>query len=120
MMNSKVFNLALMVLWLLLCVGLLTRGWWMPDEMRDRVAGPNTPMVIAVTGLLALWNLARFLVAYRFGTPALSSPARSSPEVEAYRRRIRAMTGEDPKVTDPQFKFDDDSAGPTQGNGHPT
>jgi len=119
-MNSKVLNLSLMILWLLLCLGLLTRDWWMPDEMRDRVSGPNTPMAIAVTALLAGWNLVRFLVAYRFGTPAQSSPARSSPEVEAYRRKIRTMSRGEPQVTDPQFKFDDETPGPPPGNGHPS
>src|SRR5262245_33779487 len=112
-MNSRVFNLALMVLWLVLFVGLLTREWWMPDDMRDRVTGPNTPVVIAVAGLLAVWNFVRFFVSYRFG-PA----GRPSPEVEAYRRRIRDLSGGDPKVTDPQFRFDDDAAGPAAENGH--
>jgi hypothetical protein len=100
-MNTKFFNLALMCLWLVLCLGLLTREWWMPDEMNEKVTGPQTPLIIVVAGLLAVWNFARFFVAYRFGTPT-----RPSPEVEEYRRKIRALSGHDPQVTDPQFKFD--------------
>ena len=113
-MNTKVFNLVLMILWLVLCVGLLTRDWWMPDGLRDRVTGPNTPVVIAVAGLLAAWNFVRFFVAHRYGPTG-----RPSPEVEAYRRRIRAMSGHDPKVTDPQFRFDDDSPGPSSATDRP-
>src|SRR5438552_15303954 len=99
-MNTKVFNLALMLFWLMICIGLLTRDFWMPEEMKEKVTGPNTPMVIAITGVLALWNLMRFWAASRF-------PARLqttvSPEAEEYRRRIRARLGEDARVTDPQF-----------------
>lgn len=112
-MNSKVFNLALMVMWLVLCVGLLIRDWWMPDGMRDRVTGPNTPVVVAVAGLLALWNFVRFFVAYRFG-----AAGRPSAEVESYRRRIRSMSGTDPRVTDPQFQFDDDPSDAPPRDGH--
>ena len=101
-MNARVFNLALMVFWLILCVGLLTRDWWMPPELLDRVSSPQTPLVILVAGMLAVWNFMRFYVARR---PNL--PTQSSPEVEQYRRRIRSMSSEDPRVTDPQFQFDD-------------
>jgi hypothetical protein len=114
-MNTKVFNLALMTMWLVLCIGLLTRDWWMPDGLRDRINGPNTPVVIAVAGLLAVWNFVRFFVARRY-----APPGRLSPEVEEYRRRIRAISGEDPKVTDPQFKFDDDGSSAQPRTGHPS
>ena len=101
-MNTKVFNLALMVFWLLLCLGLLTRDLWMPPALLEKVSGPQTPLVVAVAGLLAFWNFMRFWVAHRF-----KRPVGPSPEAEAYRRKIRSITGEDPKVTDPQFRFDD-------------
>src|SRR3954468_3205251 len=101
-MNTKFFNLALMAMWLGICLGLLTREWWMPDGMKERVTGPNTPFVIGVAALLAMWNFMRFFVAYRF-----SGPVGPSKEVEEYRRRIRAISGDDPKVTDPQLNFDD-------------
>jgi len=114
-MNSKFFNLALMCLWLVLCLGLLTREWWMPDEMREKVTGPQTPLAIAVSGLLAVWNFARFVVAYR-----LRAPARPSPEVDAYRRKIRAMSRGDPKVTDPQFNFDAPPPAEPPAGDHPT
>lgn len=109
-MNTKIFNLVLMILWLMICIGLWTREWWMPADLNDKVSGPNTPMVIAITGVLALWNLMRFWVAHRF--PAVKPHAAASPEVDEYRRRIRARLGEDPRVTDPQFKFDDPAGGP--------
>jgi hypothetical protein len=101
-MNAKVFNLALMVIWLAILVGLLTRDWWMPPELHDRVSGPKTPMVIAVAGMLAVWNFMRYFISNRF-----SGPPKLSPTAEAYRKRIRGMSAEDPKVTDPQFRFDD-------------
>jgi hypothetical protein len=103
-MNAKVFNLALMILWLLICLGLLTRELWMPPDLLEKVNSPNTPLVISLAGILAAYNLMRLLIATRFTT----APARPSPATEEYRRRIRSITGEDPKVTDPQFKFDDD------------
>jgi hypothetical protein len=101
-MNTKVFNLALMAFWLLLCLGLLTRELWMPAGLLEKVNGPQTPLVVAVSGVLALWNFIRFWIARRFPRPATPSPA-----VEQYRRKIRSLTGEDPQVTDPQFRFDD-------------
>jgi hypothetical protein len=101
-MNTKVFNLALMFFWLVLCVGLLTRDWWMPPGLHARADGPQTPLVVAVAGILAAWNFMRFFIAHRFG-----KPAQPLPTTEAQRRKIRAITGEDPRVTDPQFNFDD-------------
>jgi len=102
-MSARIFNLALMFLWLLIAGGLLTRELWMTPELLEKVNSPNTPLVIALAGILAVYNFLRFILASR---PA--SPAQPSPQVTEYRRRIRAMSGEDPKVTDPQFKFDDD------------
>ena len=102
-MNSKFFNLALMCLWLSLCVGVLTRESWMSDEMREKIDRWNPPLVIGVAALLAVWNFVRFFVAYQFG-----NPTKPSKEVEEYRRKIRTITGTDPKVTDPQFDFDGD------------
>ena len=106
-MNTKFFNLALMVFWVVICLGLATRELWMPPGMLDWASGPRTPLIIAVSGVLALWNFMRFFVAWRFG-----GPARPSPEVEAYRRKIRSISSEDPKVTDPHFNFDDPPAEP--------
>ena len=100
-MNTKLFNLGLMVFWILLCVGLLTREWWMPPDLLDKVSGPQTPLVIMVAAVLAMWNFMRFFIAHRF-----TAPARPSPVVDEYRRKIRRES-EDPKVTDPQFRFDD-------------
>ena len=91
-MNARVFNLALMIFWLALCVGLLTRDWWMPAGLLERVSGPQTPLVILVTGVLACWNFMRYFVGQKF-----VKPTRPSPEVEQYRRRIRSISGEDPR-----------------------
>ena len=44
-------------------------------------------------------------------------PGGPSPEVEKYRRRIREITGEDPKVTNPEFIFDDPPADNGRRNG---
>lgn len=109
-MNSKVFNLALMVFWLLICAGLLTRDYWMAAELNEKLTGPNTPLVIAVAGLLAAWNLMRVWVARKYPVQKAMDP---SPLAQEYRRRIRAKLGADPRVTDPQFSFDDP---PTQPN----
>jgi hypothetical protein len=104
-MNTKAFNLALMVFWLMICIGLLTRDYWMPADLNEKVTGPQTPLVIGIAAMLALWNLMRLWVAHRF---AIKPNAALSPEAEEYRRRIRARLGEDPRVTDPQFKFDEE------------
>ncbi|MBO0700227.1 MAG: hypothetical protein J2P46_17640 [Zavarzinella sp.] len=101
-MNTKVFNLGLMAFWLLLCLGLLTRELWMPPALLEKVNSPQTPLAIAVAGLLAVWNLMRYMMA-RPSRP----PTGPSPAVEQYRRKIRTISGDDPKVTDPQFRFDD-------------
>jgi hypothetical protein len=114
-MNTKVFNLALMCLWLVLCIGLLTRELWMPEGMKEKVTGPQTPLIIAVSALLAVWNFARFFVAYRFGTPA-----KPSSEVDTYRRKIRAMSRGEPTVTDPQLNFDAPPPDDRPAGNHPT
>ena len=101
-MNTRILNLALMFVWLLICIGLLTRDLWMPADLHEKVSGPQTSLVIAVTAVLAVWNLMRFLVAPRF-----TAKPQPSAELEEYRRRIRSRFGNDPKVTDPQFNFDD-------------
>lgn len=101
-MNSKIFNLAFMFVWLLLCAAMLTRGWWMTDDMRENVSDQRAYLIVLVSVVFALWNFARFFAASRY-----AASAKPSPEVEEYRRRIRAMSGNDPKVTDPQFNFDD-------------
>src|SRR4051812_46868775 len=73
-MNSKLFNLALMCLWLTLCVGVMTREWWAPDGMRARIDTWNPTLVMAVSGLLAVWNFVRFFVAWQFRGPTRPSP----------------------------------------------
>jgi hypothetical protein len=100
-MNTKVFNLFLMVIWVAVLIGLLTRDAWMSPEMLEKVNGPHTPMVIAVTAMLCVWNLVRFWVAWKLNRPP------DPTEREAMRAHIRRKFGSDPKVTDPQFNFDD-------------
>src|SRR5436190_510394 len=105
-MNARVFNLALMVFWLIILAALLTRDLgWMPEALHDKVSGPQTPLIIALTGVLAAWNFMRFWVANRY-----TGPPRPSATAEAYRRKIRSITGEDPKVVNPEFAFDDPPA----------
>jgi len=101
-MNTKLFNLVLLCVWLVLCAAMLLRDYWMPDELREKVSDQKAYLIILVAIVFAFWNFARFFAASR--SAAASKP---SPEVEEYRRRIRAMSGQDPKVTDPQFIFDD-------------
>jgi hypothetical protein len=55
-----------------------------------------------VAGVLALWNFMRFYISHRF-----TAPTQPSPMVEEYRRKIHRSDKPDPKVTDPQFKFDE-------------
>lgn len=102
-MNTKVINLALMFLWLAIGIGLWSRDFWMSAEWKEKIEGPQLPLVMGVAFMLALWNLMRYWVAVRW-----AAPHRESAEVAQLRQRIRAITGEDPQVTDPQFRFDDD------------
>jgi|GEM_PF-5504516 len=111
-MNAKVFNLALLIFWSVLAVGLWTRELWMPPGLLEKFNGPQTPLAIALACMLAVWNFMRLWVAIRF-----AKPTGPSPEVEAYRRRIRAITGEDPKVTNPEFAFDDPPVDNTRRDG---
>ena len=101
-MNPRVFNLCLAIFWFAICIGMLTRDWWMPPAMHEKASGPQTPFVIALTAVLTVWNLTRYGVA-----KWSASPPKESDQVANYRRRIRAISGEDPKVTDPQFSFDE-------------
>jgi hypothetical protein len=105
-MNTKVFNLALMAVWLLVFVALLTRDMgWMPEGLHDKVSGPQTTLAMALAGVLAVWNLMRFWAAHQ-----RDRPMQPSATAEAYRRKIRSITGEDPKVVNPEFVFDDPPA----------
>jgi hypothetical protein len=104
-MNTRLFNLALMFAWILLAAAMLLRDQWMSDGLREKIGDQQAYMVILVAIVFAFWNFARYFAArYR-------SSSKPSPEVEEYRRRIRAISGHDPKVTDPQFNFDDPSPG---------
>jgi hypothetical protein len=110
-MNAKVVNLTLLIFWLVLGIGLWTRDLWMPPGLLDKVSGPQTPLVIALCGVLAVWNLMRYWTARRFGVPHTPSAA-----VQEYRRRIRSITGEDPKVVNPEFNFDEPPADDSRRN----
>ena len=99
-MNPKILNLGLLALWLGIFVGLLTRDHWMTPEMVAKVNSPNTPLVVAATGMLALWNAVRLWHAFKFKAPPKTA-----------RQRLREKLGETPKVTDPQFTFDDPPKG---------
>src|SRR5262245_22941499 len=68
-MNTKVFNLALLIFWVLLAVGLWTRELWMPPGLLERANGPQTPLAIALACMLAVWNFVRLWVAMRFAKP---------------------------------------------------
>lgn len=100
-MNTKAFNLFFMVIWLCVLIGLLTRSLWMQPELQEKVNVPHLPMVIALAGALALWNFVRFLVSHLFNRPP------DQTQLNALRQHIRSRMGDDPKITDPQFKFDD-------------
>lgn len=102
-MNKKLVNLSFLVFWLILGVGVYFREFWMPVDLREKIGEEKAQLVILVAIVFALWNLARYFVAARFDPPT-HQPSR---EVLEYRRKIRAMSGQDPKVTDPQFIFDD-------------
>ncbi len=99
-MNTKLFNLVLMVLWAAVFLGLLTRDWWMNEAMLQKVDSPQTPLLMGLAGIFALWNGARLWAAYQT-TP--TTPRASM--AERYKQKIKGITGEDPRVTDPQFDF---------------
>jgi hypothetical protein len=111
-MNTRAFNFTLMLFWLLLGVGLLTRDWWMSDELKEKLSSQNLPMIIGLTFLLAGWNFVRF---WSIGA-RLSAP-RESAETQQIRRKIRDTLGETPKVTDPQFDFGDPTPKDTKSKG---
>jgi hypothetical protein len=110
-MNKKLVNLSFLVFWIILGLGVYFRELWMPADLREKIGEDKAQMFVLVSIVFALWNLARYLVASRFDTPV-----QPSPEVQEYRRKIRAMSGYDPKVTDPQFNFDDPPAPPPGPN----
>ena len=101
-MIPRFFNLTLMAFWLAILAGLLTREVWMPALWLEKINRPQTPLVMVLAGVLAAWNLSRFWAARR-----PSGPTKASPIAEEYRRKIRAISEDDPMVTDPQFNFED-------------
>lgn len=105
-MNTKIFNLVLLVTWSILFVGLLTRSWWMSDELLKKVDSPQTPLLMALAGVFALWNGARLWASTQ------STPTARPTMTDRYRQKIKGITGEDPRVTDPQFDFNNPESAP--------
>jgi hypothetical protein len=99
-MKGTALNLYLMIFWTLLFVGLMTREYWMDPEMLAKLDSPNTPLITALTGVFILWNFARYVAAAKFGSQ------KESKYAAEIREKIRGNQ-EDPRITDPQFKFDD-------------
>jgi hypothetical protein len=110
-MNKKLVNLSFLIFWIVLGLGVYFRDLSMPAELREKIGEDKAQMFVLVSIVFALWNLARYFVAAR-----LDTPTQPSKEVLEYRRRIRAMSGQDPKVTDPQFNFDDPASPPPGPN----
>jgi hypothetical protein len=104
-MKGTALNLYLMIFWLFLFVGLMTRDYWMPPDLLTKLDSPNTPLITSLTGLFVFWNLARYLAASKFGSQ------KESKYAAEIREKIRGNQ-EDPRITDPQFKFDDPNTPP--------
>jgi hypothetical protein len=100
-MNTRSFNLVLMLFWIAIAIGLLTRELWMPQNLKDKMNIEQMPLIIGVAFMLAGWNLMRY-----FAARSRSSPVQVSEHAMEIRRKIRASLGPDPKVTDPQFDFE--------------
>lgn len=98
-MNTKLFNIVLLTIWITIFVGLLTRSWWMDDAMLQRVENQHTSMLMALAGIFAMWNGARLWANLQASASARTSMA------SKYREKIKGITGEDPRITDPQFDF---------------
>ena len=99
-MATKLFNLVLFFVWASICLGLLTRHWWMPPALLEKCNPHHTPLVTAVTGILAAWNLVRLWIASR------SRATGPSPVALQYSQKIRGKGEADPRITDPQFNFE--------------
>lgn len=103
-MTARTFSLAFLIFWVVVAIGLWLRDSWMPAELREKLSDEKAQLGVLLAVVLVLWNLARFF------RRSFDGPARPSPEVEEYRRRIRALSGRDPKVVNPEFNFDDPPA----------
>jgi hypothetical protein len=99
-MNTVFFNIVMALFWAVLFIGMYFRTSWMSVEMQAMVENERTPLVMWGLVVLLMWNVTRAYVRRRF------SVVRSNitPEMRA---KVRSITGTDPKVTDPQFNFDD-------------
>ncbi|MSR52183.1 MAG: hypothetical protein EXS09_02710 [Gemmataceae bacterium] len=100
-MNTRGFNLALVAFWIAVGTALLTRDIWMSQALLDKVNVSQMPLIVGIAFMLAGWNLMRYWVAR-----SLSGPPQISSSTQELRRKIRAITGEDHKVTDPVFDFE--------------
>jgi len=107
-MNTRGFNLALMAFWIVIGVALLSRDLWMSQALLDKVNVAQMPLIIGIAFMLAGWNFMRYWVARSF-----SGPPQISDSTQELRRKIRAITGTDHKVTDPEFDFDNPQPGDT-------
>lgn len=58
-MNLTVLRVGLALMWLVVGVGLLTRGWWADPGLDVRAGGRNLTLFGAAAVVLALWNVVR-------------------------------------------------------------
>ena len=77
-------------------------NYWFDEPANDSVANSDYD---------ALWNAARLWAAHHATQTARVSVA------DQYKQKIKGITGEDPRVTDPQFDFNSANGDETTGNG---
>ena len=64
-MNLAVLRVGLALMWLVVGVGLLTRGWWADPGLDARTGGRNLTLFGAAAVALAVWNVLRLALSRR-------------------------------------------------------
>ena len=89
-----------MFFWLVICLGLLMRDLWMPRRPARTGQRPETPLVMLWP---ACWPCGTSCASCR--ATASDGAAGPSPEVEEYRRKIRAMSRDGPEGDRPAIQL---------------
>lgn len=102
-MNMRIINTSLSIFWFALFLGMVSRVLWMPPWLLARAETPQAPIITALLLMLSFWNFSKYWSSKRFAVP-------KSQIDPALKVKIKSITGDDPRVTDPQFAFDDQAS----------
>ncbi|MEZ6140266.1 MAG: hypothetical protein R3B84_06825 [Zavarzinella sp.] len=96
-MNPRVLNMGMLILWVVISIGLLTRAWWMPAQYQHRFQGERIVMVMGVVIMLIIWNLIKV-----FGNRIGKTKGKTAHQ------EFREKYGKPKEIENPEFNFTED------------